>query len=182
MWTGGGPLLTRARVLIAHDHELVRQGLRAVLRSDRSARVVGEATTGVQVVEQAERLKPDVVIMDLIMPDLDGVEATRRILAANPGTRVLILSAHHAAVMARGASRADVTEYVPHAALTAKLKTAAKTVYAGRSHETFGRVVDRHAQLIAHIPKSRGLVSRVESSRWLDFFPWVTVVKKLETD
>ena len=79
-------------VLIADDQALVRVGLRKILETDPSTRVVGEAGDGEDAVAAARRLRPDVVLMDIRMPVLDGIEATRRIVSAQPGTRVLILT------------------------------------------------------------------------------------------
>jgi two-component system response regulator DegU len=74
------------RILIADDHAIVREGLRAVLGSEPDMEVVGEAVTGKDVIERAARLRPDVILMDIQMPDVNGIEATRRILAANPAS------------------------------------------------------------------------------------------------
>ena len=80
------------RVLIADDQALVRVGLRKILESEPDTTVVGEAADGEDAVAQARDLRPDVVLMDIRMPVLDGIEATRRIVRAQPGTRVLILT------------------------------------------------------------------------------------------
>jgi DNA-binding NarL/FixJ family response regulator len=79
-------------ILIADDQALIRVGLRKILETEPEATVVGEAEDGEEAVAAARRLRPDVVLMDIRMPVLDGIEATRRILAAEPGTRVLILT------------------------------------------------------------------------------------------
>src|SRR5436190_1767191 len=79
-------------VLIADDQALVRVGLRKILESEPETSVVGEAGDGEDAVGEARRLRPDVVLMDIRMPVLDGIEATRRIVAAQPGARVLILT------------------------------------------------------------------------------------------
>lgn len=81
-------------VLLADDHMIVREGLRALLKVEGDIEVVGEARTGRQAVQLTKRLRPGVVVMDIAMPLLNGLEATRRILKAVPATRVLILSAH----------------------------------------------------------------------------------------
>ena len=82
------------RVLLADDHRVVRAGLRAVLGTTRDITVVGEASNGREAVSMAALAKPDVVVMDLAMPELDGIAATKAIIAADPGVRVLVLSMH----------------------------------------------------------------------------------------
>jgi DNA-binding NarL/FixJ family response regulator len=79
-------------VLIADDQALVRVGLRKILETGPETTVVGEAEDGLEAVAEAERLRPDVVLMDIRMPGLDGIEATRRVVRAHPPTRVLILT------------------------------------------------------------------------------------------
>src|SRR5215472_7104252 len=80
------------RILLADDHEVVRRGLRQLLRAQSSWEVVDEATTGREAVEKSEQLKPDVVILDIAMPVLNGLEATRLIHASLPRTEILILT------------------------------------------------------------------------------------------
>ena len=81
-------------VLLVEDHTIVREGLRALLATETDIKVVGEADDGRRAVQLAKRLRPEVVVMDIAMPLLNGLEATRRILKVLPATRVLILSAH----------------------------------------------------------------------------------------
>jgi DNA-binding NarL/FixJ family response regulator len=81
-------------VLLADDHAIVRQGLCALLNSDGNFLMVGQARTGREAVEMAKTLRPDVILMDIAMPVLNGLEATRQILQANPAAKVVILSAH----------------------------------------------------------------------------------------
>jgi two-component system response regulator NreC len=84
----------RVRILLADDHAVLRAGLRALLESAADLEVVGEAGTGEEAVERARELRPDVVVMDLSMPGIGGLEATRRIAALGQGTRVLVLTVH----------------------------------------------------------------------------------------
>ncbi len=84
----------RIKVLLAEDHCIVREGVRELLGLEADIEVVGEAATGRAAVEMAGQLRPDVVVMDIAMPQLNGMEATRRIAAESSGTKVIILSAH----------------------------------------------------------------------------------------
>ena len=86
--------MKRITVLLAEDHMIVREGLRALLEAEDDIEVVGEAENGRQAVALASKLRPDVVVMDIAMPLLNGLEATRQILKAAPATKVLMLSAH----------------------------------------------------------------------------------------
>ena len=86
--------MKRITVLLAEDHEIVREGLRTLLQAEGDIAVVGEAETGRRAVALARKLRPAVVVMDIAMPRLNGLEATRQILKAVPATKVLILSAH----------------------------------------------------------------------------------------
>lgn len=89
------------RILIADDHEIVRRGLRAIVSAHPDWEVVSEALTGRQAVEEARRLKPDLVIMDISMPELNGLDATRQILKEFPSTEILILTMNESEQMAR---------------------------------------------------------------------------------
>ena len=82
------------RVLVADDHTMVRQGIRLLLETQPDIQVVGEASDGVQVVRLAQEYEPDVVVMDIAMPNLDGLEATREIHGTLPGTHILALTMH----------------------------------------------------------------------------------------
>ncbi len=86
--------IQRITVILADDHTLVRQGLRALLEADRGIEIVGEAQTGRAAVELTRKLRPAVVVMDIAMPLLNGLEASRQILEELPATKILILSAH----------------------------------------------------------------------------------------
>jgi DNA-binding NarL/FixJ family response regulator len=86
--------MTSLRIMIADDHEVVRKGLRSLLESQAGWQVCGEAVDGRDVLQKAVELKPDVIILDIAMPNLNGLEATRQLLKINPKTRVLILTLH----------------------------------------------------------------------------------------
>jgi DNA-binding NarL/FixJ family response regulator len=122
----------RLRILIADDHGLVRRGAGAVLRSQRGWRVVGEAANGREALEKAIKLKPDVAILDISMPELDGVEATRQILEAVPDTRVLVLTMHESDQMVRRALAAGARGYLLKSDLTECLAKAVKAIVDGK--------------------------------------------------
>jgi DNA-binding NarL/FixJ family response regulator len=86
--------MQKIRVLLADDHTVVRQGLRALLAAEGDLEIVGEAENGRQAVEMVKKLRPDVAVIDIAMPVLNGLEATRQIVRVNPSTRVLILSSY----------------------------------------------------------------------------------------
>ncbi len=102
----------KIRVLIADDHLVVRKGIEFLLSTEDDIDVVGEVTDGVEAVAQAQALKPDVILMDLVMPEMDGIEATRQITARQPGTRVLVLTSFAADDKVFPAIRAGALGYL----------------------------------------------------------------------
>ena len=100
------------RILIADDHDLIRRGIQNLLLTRAGWEVCGEAHTGREAVSKAEELKPDIVILDISMPDLNGVEAARRIRKSAPNTEVLILSMHYSDQLIRDILEAGVRGYI----------------------------------------------------------------------
>jgi DNA-binding NarL/FixJ family response regulator len=100
------------RILIADDHDLMRRGLRTLLETHPGWTICAEANTGRDAVAKAEELRPDIVIMDITMPELNGVEAARRILKSSPSTEILILSVHHSDQLIREILAAGVRGYI----------------------------------------------------------------------
>ena len=104
--------LKRITVLLAEDHMIVREGFRKLLELEKDLQVVGEAQTGRQAVALAKKLRPDVVLMDIAMPLLNGLHATRQILKAAPATKVLMLSAHSEDVYVEEATNSGAGGYL----------------------------------------------------------------------
>jgi DNA-binding NarL/FixJ family response regulator len=100
------------RVLLADDHEIVRKGLRSLIDGRPEFEIVGEAINGRDAIEQATRLKPDIVILDLSMPEISGLEATSQILKNVPQTEILVLTIHDSENMATAALQAGARGYV----------------------------------------------------------------------
>jgi DNA-binding NarL/FixJ family response regulator len=120
------------RVVIADDHHLVRQGIRALLEKTDDIAVIGEAATGQEAVELAETLKPEVVVMDISMPRLDGVQASERILALDLPTEVVILSMHSDTVLAQQLLRQGVKGYLLKDSIAEELALALRSASQGR--------------------------------------------------
>ncbi|TCO59671.1 response regulator [Actinocrispum wychmicini] len=127
--TGSG----RIRVLIVDDQPLVRRGLSLILSPDPSFEVVGEAENGTQAIALAHQLRPDVVVMDIRMPGLDGVGATRELAATAPGCRVLALSTFDMDEYVVGALRAGAYGFLPKDSSPEDLSAAIRTVHAGEA-------------------------------------------------
>lgn len=102
----------KIRILLADDHAVVRQGFGRILAAQSDMEIVGEAGNGREAVEMAEKLKPEVVVMDVSMPELNGIEATRRLVRSLPYTRVLALSMHKDSVYVREILRAGARGYL----------------------------------------------------------------------
>jgi DNA-binding NarL/FixJ family response regulator len=122
----------KLNILIADDHGLVRRGERGVLHTRHGWRVVGEASRGREAVEKAIKLKPDVAIVDISMPELDGVEIARQIRAAVPDTKVLVLTMHESDQMVRRALDAGASGYLLKSDLTECLVKAVKAISEGK--------------------------------------------------
>jgi DNA-binding NarL/FixJ family response regulator len=120
------------RILLADDHGIVRQGLRAVLARDKSFEVIGESGDGREAVRLAEALQPDVVIIDISMPHLNGIEAAAQILRANSKTRVIVLSMHSDETYLSRALSAGVKGYLLKESAEEDLIQAVRSVANGR--------------------------------------------------
>ena len=131
------------RVLLADDHSLVLAGLRLLVEQMEGLAVVAEAHDGREAVESAERHHPDLVIMDIGMKELNGIEAAERIRAALPATRVLILSSHTSEEFVRRALKAGVAGYLVKSSIPLELKLAVEAVVGG--HLYLSPAVAKHA-------------------------------------
>ncbi|HKC12576.1 MAG TPA: response regulator transcription factor [Vicinamibacteria bacterium] len=122
------------RVLICEDHALFREGLRAILRDHTHIDIVGEATTGREAVEKTKRLRPDVVLMDLEMPELSGLEATRRIGQAGTGAKVLVLTLYDEEEVVARCLDAGAAGYVLKDGPSDQLLLAMEAVHKGQRY------------------------------------------------
>ncbi|HEU5038659.1 MAG TPA: response regulator transcription factor [Nocardioides sp.] len=175
------------RVVVADDHPVYREGLAMVLGSLPGVTVVGEAGDGHEAVALSEQLRPDIVLMDLSMPGLNGVEATRRIVAETPGVQVLVLSMHEGADSVVAALRAGARGYLVKGATKVEVARAIQEVAAGgavfgegvadqvllrvqdssrpvrRGAETFPELTDRELEVLDLV--ARGLSNAAISGR-----------------
>jgi DNA-binding NarL/FixJ family response regulator len=124
----------KLRILLADDHAVVRQGFSRILASHSDMEVIGEAGNGREAIELAEELKPDVVVMDVSMPELNGIEATRRLMKASPRIRVLALSMHKDSVYVREILRAGAQGYLLKDASDDDLLTAVRAIGQGQGY------------------------------------------------
>ena len=122
------------RILVVDDHAVVRRGVRSLLESQDGWDVCGEATTGRDAVEQSRRLRPDVVVMDLSLPELNGLDATRHILKEAPETEVLVLTMHQSEELARDVLQAGARGYVLKSDADENLIAAVESL---RQHKPF---------------------------------------------
>lgn len=123
----------RIRVLVADDHTIVREGIVSLLRDSGQCEVVGEAANGVEAVEKALAVRPDVALIDITMPRLNGLEVVRRIRAELPGTRVLVLTVHDDEEYVLPIVRAGATGYLLKNAASTELMEAVKALHDGKA-------------------------------------------------
>jgi DNA-binding NarL/FixJ family response regulator len=124
--------MTRIKILIADDHELVRRGIRHALETNPDWEVVGEAANGREAVELAERLQPQIAVLDLSMPEMNGLEAIRRILATSPDVRILVLSIHDSDTLIHEVLAAGAKGYLLKSDAARDLLSAVQSLIEGR--------------------------------------------------
>ena len=122
------------RILVADDHAIIRRGLRALLAHDPEFEIVGEACDGIEAVELAERVRPDVAILDVSMPHLNGLEAARRILSTLPGTHIVLLTVHADETYLLGALKAGARGYVLKNSAEVEVVEAVRAVTRGKAY------------------------------------------------
>jgi two-component system, NarL family, response regulator NreC len=130
----GGSGMTAIRVLVADDHPIIRSGLRLLLERESGFQVVAEASDGRQAVDLAERERPDVVILDIGMPNLNGIEAAKQIVAKLPQTKVIVLSMHSDETYVLRALRAGARGYLLKDSAESDILNAIRAVQAGKAY------------------------------------------------
>jgi len=141
--------------VLADDHHILRQGLRALLEAEQEFAVIGEEADGLKVVDLVDRLRPDVLMLDVMMPGLNGLEITRQIVQRGFKTRVVILSMHANETYVREALRNGATGYVLKDANPAEMLQAVRTASAGRrylSGSLSERAIEAYAKQAQDVP------------------------------
>lgn len=142
-----------ARILIVDDHQVLRDGLRALLERPPQSTVIGDASNGREAIALARELDPDVVILDIAMPELNGIEATRKMLAENPDLKVIALSMHKDRSYVAGMLEAGASGYIPKESAFEEIAVAITTVLKGQIYlgaTITGIVIDDYRNLVAH--------------------------------
>ncbi len=155
--------MEQIKVLIADDHPVVREGLFAMLSRQPDFKVVGEAKDGVEAVDMARRLKPDVVLMDLRMPEMDGVEAMRQIKSTDPDIKFIILTTYSDDEYIFSGIEAGARAYLLKDAPREELFKAIRAVYKGESliqPVVASKLIDRFAELSRRAPSGEQLTER----------------------
>src|SRR5512142_147510 len=151
------------RVLIVDDHEIVRKGIRALLSKERGIQTIGEAANGADAIAQAKLLKPDVILMDLMMPKVDGIEATRQVTTVQPDVRVLVLTSFAADDKVFPAIKAGALGYLLKDSSPSELIQAIRQVHLGQPSLDSAialKVLQEMAHPAQETPPDHGLTER----------------------
>lgn len=150
------------RALLVEDHKVVRAGLRALLEATQRVRVVGEASSGEEAVKKTRTLEPDIVVMDLAMPGMDGVQATRRIAALDLETKILVLTVHDEDEFLMPAMEAGAAGFLNKSVADTDLMGAIEAIMRGHSY-----LPSRAAALMARLKRRGGSSSRLPGPEML---------------
>ena len=125
--------MQKIKILVVDDHAILRDGIRALIGLHNDVEIIGEASEGKEAVEKALELEPDVVVMDIAIPGMDGLEATRRIKKKNSKVQILVLTQHDNKEYVLSSIKAGAAGYVPKRAMGSELVSAIRAVYRGES-------------------------------------------------
>ena len=121
-------------IMIADDHAIVRSGLRSIIEADPSLKLTGEATGGYEVIEMVNKTPPDILVLDISMPDLDGISVTKNLTASHPDLKILILTIHEDNALLREAIKSGASGYILKKAAEADLIAAIKMILRGDTY------------------------------------------------
>jgi DNA-binding NarL/FixJ family response regulator len=151
----------RIRVLLVDDHALVRAGIRALIEMIEAVDVVGEAGNGAEALRSIERLNPHIVLLDITMPDMNGLEVLQRITSRFAGVRVIILTMHEAREYAVQALHFGAAGFIPKSAAAAELKDAIEMVMQGKTYVSAQTPQQTAARVVLNDDKQRELLDRL---------------------
>lgn len=154
----------KTRILLADDHEVVRDGLRSLLEKQPDFEVTGVTGDGHEAIAMAKRMQPNVIVMDISMPNLGGVEATRQIKASCPTVKILTLSVHSQGAIVAQMLRAGASGYVPKSCPAEELIEAIQTVTRGRTYIS-PEVMDSVTEYLGAEPEETGTQSHSLTQR-----------------
>jgi len=151
--------MTKIRVLVADDHAIVRDGIRALLALTEDIEVIGEAANGRDALEMVTRLSPDIVLMDIVMPLMDGLEATRRVHKEFPEAKVIVLTQYEDREYVLPVIEAGASGFISKAVASSELTSAIRSVYHGDSFlsPSIARLLVEDYRQIARIGKTKDI-------------------------
>jgi len=157
--------MSKIRIVLADDHDVVRAGIRGVLERQKETEVVGEASDGREAVALARSLKPDIIVMDIAMPELNGLEATRQIVAADIGVKVLILSMHSSRQFVSEVLKAGAAGYLLKNGALREMAPAITAVTAGKVYLSPGVAEVVVEDYVRHVPATGQVAFNTLSAR-----------------